>query len=572
MASCLTLQMHVSESQATKEKLLRSSEFWSRADVGRTADSEGESTMDRQEMLARIREHKHPWDVAIVGGGATGVGVALDAASRGYDVVLVEQSDFGKGTSSRSTKLIHGGARYLKQGHLRLVREALRERSLLLRNAPHLVQVLPLLVPNYRWWEGVYHGLGFWAYDLLAGHHRFGRSRSLTRPGALTQIPTLKQDHLRGGSLLFDAQFDDARLLISMARTAADHGAVLLNHAPVFHLLKRESRIGGFLARDAEQGEELQITARAVINATGPFCDSIRQYSDPSAKPIIAPSQGTHLVLPRRFLPGSTALLVPRTQDGRILFAIPWLDHVIVGTTDVPLSDVPLEPHATSEEIEFILGTLGEYLECAPAREDVLSIFTGIRPLVLESGKSSGSTAKISRRHHVGIDSAGLITITGGKWTIWRRMAEDVVDQTIAAAGLARKRCVTHHLRLRGCPPHSQVSGPLSCYGTDAADVQALARQNPEWDRRLHPNLPWLAAEVIWAARHEMARTVEDVLARRTRALFLNVRSAIEIAPRVATLLAEELGHDDTWKTSQIEEFRRLAESKVLTTGTVPSS
>jgi glycerol-3-phosphate dehydrogenase len=497
----------------------------------------------------------------VIGGGATGAGVAVDAASRGYDVVLLEQADFGKGTSSRSTKLVHGGVRYLEQGDVSLVLEALKERGLLRQNAPHLVRDLPFLVPTYDWWEGPFYGIGLRVYDLLAGRYGFGRSRNLSHKETLARIPTLKTEGLRGGVLYHDGQFDDSRLLINLVRTAHDLAAVILNYTPVTALTRgTDGFINGLVAHDAETGEEFRIQARAVVNATGPFCDAVRRMADVHAEPIIVPSQGVHVVLPGRFLSGDTAIMVPHTRDGRVMFAIPWHGHTLVGTTDTALEEATLEPQPREEEIAFILETAGQYLEKPPSRADVLSTFAGIRPLVAPSGAApSRRTAKISRSHHIEIDATGLITIAGGKWTTYRRMAEDCVDQAATLASLPERTCTTRNLRIHGHCEDADRHGDLAVYGADAAGIQALCQGEPMLAARLHPDLPYVMAEAVWAARFEMARTVEDVLARRTRALFLNARAARAVARHVAQVLARELGKNEQWIDLQCSQFELLA-------------
>jgi glycerol-3-phosphate dehydrogenase len=499
--------------------------------------------MNRQDMYQRFRAWTAPWDMIVAGGGATGMGVALDAATRGYHVLLLEQSDFGKGTSSRSTKLIHGGVRYLEQGNIPLVMEALKERGLLARNAPHLVHNLAFVVPNYDWWEAPFYGLGLKLYDLLAGKYGFGHSRLLSREETLRRLPTIRTEGLRGGVIYFDGQFDDARLLIHLAATAAARGAVLLNYARVIALGKSpDGFIDGVSFQDMENGEQFTAAARVVINATGPFADALRREADPSAEPIIAPSQGIHVVLDRSFLPGDSAIMVPRTSDGRVLFAIPWNGHTLVGTTDTPVPEPVIEPAPMEHEVNFILETASQYLARKPARADVLSVFAGIRPLV--GSAQSGNTAALSRDHTIRIDPSGLVTICGGKWTTYRHMAEDCVDQAAVLARLPERPCITADL-----PIHS----------VDEDAVQSLVEQDASLAAPLHPALPYTGAQVVCAAREEVARTVEDVLARRTRALFLDARAAIAMAPRVADLLAHELGRDDHWKRGQVETFRETA-------------
>jgi glycerol-3-phosphate dehydrogenase len=527
-------------------------------------------------MWRRIEAHSKPWDMIVVGGGATGVGVAIDAASRGYDVLLLEQSDFGKGTSSRSTKLAHGGVRYLEQGNIGLVMEALKERGLLLQNAPHIVHDLAFVVPNYDWWEAPFYGLGLKLYQLLAGKYGFGKSRILSREETLQHLPTLKTEGLRGGAVYYDGQFDDARLLIHMVFTAFEQGATLLNYAEVTGLTKdAQGFVDGVRARDVETGNKFSATAKVVINATGAFSDLLRREADPSATPLIVPSQGIHLVFDHSFLQGESAIMVPHTVDGRVLFAIPWHGHTLVGTTETPLAAATLEPVAMEQEIEFILATAGEYLDKAPKRSDVLSVFAGIRPLVGNKGLASGGkTAALSRDHLIDIDRSALVTICGGKWTTYRHMAEDCVDQAATLAQLPEKPCSTEHLRIHGFLNNKFLNstkeeaesklGSLAVYGSDAAEIKKLIDHDPELSEPLHPALPYIKAEVLWAARNEMARTVEDVLARRTRALFLNARAALEMAPAVGDLMASELGWDQNVLARHLEAFRAIAANYIL--------
>lgn len=525
--------------------------------------------MRREEMLRKIRERAaagEPWDIAVIGGGATGVGVAVDAAARGFDVVLVEAYDFGKGTSSRSTKLVHGGVRYLEQGNIPLVMSALKERGLLRQNAPHLVHDLAFVVPNYSWWEAPFYGIGLKLYDLLAGKYGFGASKLLSREETLERLPALEPEELRGGVVYYDGQFDDARLLIHLAMTAADQGATLVNYCPATELLRdNEGYVNGLIARDGETGEELKISARIVVNATGVFTDEVRRMADALAQPLMVTSQGIHLVFDRSFLKGDTALMVPRTSDGRVLFVIPWHGHAVAGTTDTPVDAPSLEPKALDEEIEFILETAGRYLSRPPTREDVLAVYVGLRPLVKSDGE--GKTSSLSRDHVIHVDTSGLLTITGGKWTTYRHMAEDCVDHAITLGRLRDEECATKSLRIHGYlePTNSSENGEasLDVYGTDAEEIRMLA-QDAELAKQLHPELPYIAAEVVWAARMEMARSVEDVLARRTRALFLNARAAVQMAQPVGRLLARELDRDDAWIATQTDEFCELAKQYMV--------
>lgn len=518
--------------------------------------------MKRAPQLERLFDEETTWDVAIIGGGATGVGAAVDAASRGYRVCLVEQSDFGKGTSSRSTKLVHGGVRYLQQGNISLVMEALRERGRLRQNAPHLVHDLAFVVPNYDWWETPFYGIGMKVYDMLAGEYGFGKSRLLTKEETLERIPTLATDGLRGGVLYYDGQFDDARLLIDLAQTACEQGAALVNYCRCVALTKDDQDfVDGLVVEDGETGRRARVRARAVVNATGCFTDAVRRMDDPEAPSIIAPSQGVHVVLDGSFLSGESAIMVPRTSDGRVLFAIPWHGRAVVGTTDTPIDEVSLEPRAFAEEVAFILETAAQYLHKAPSPEDVLSVFAGIRPLV--RAPDADDTASLSRDHSIQISPSGLLTIAGGKWTTYRNMAEDCIDQVAILGKLEQRACVTESLAIHGHHDDDESLGDLAIYGTDAEAIAQLASEEGLGER-IHPALPLTAAQVVWAVREEMALTVDDVLARRTRCLLLDAAATIEATPRVAALLAAERNEDRIWEERQIIDFRRMARRYLL--------
>jgi len=513
--------------------------------------------VNRDQSLRQLADGSAEWDVLVIGGGATGLGTAVDAAARGYRTALLEQGDFAKGTSSRSTKLIHGGFRYLRQGNVGLVRESLRERGLLLRNAPHLVHTIPFVLPAYGAWEKFFYGTGLKLYDLLAGKLSLGATRLLSREETLRQLPTLSPERLTGGIRYFDGQFDDARLAVCLARTLHDLGGVAVNYCPVASLLKSNARVCGVVARDTESGRELTLRARVVINATGVFTDAIRRLDEPAAQPIVVASQGAHIVLDRSFLPGESALMVPKTDDGRVLFAIPWHDHIVVGTTDTLRKETPLEPRPLAAEIEFLLEHTARYLTRAPAKSDILSAFAGLRPLVAAGAVTR--TSRLSREYALLVSPSGLVTITGGKWTTYRAMAEQTVDRAETVGGWPHGASRTHDFRLHAASDTVATDTRLKCYGADAAKVYELLHSSPEFSRRLHPRLPHLAGEVVWAARHEMARTVEDVLARRLRALFLDARASLEMAPSVASLLAKELARDTTWQEEQLRDFRKLA-------------
>ncbi|MBX2810827.1 MAG: glycerol-3-phosphate dehydrogenase/oxidase [Myxococcales bacterium] len=524
----------------------------------------GDKGMERDVMVESVFGANSTWDMVIVGGGATGIGMVLDAASRGYRVCLVEQADFGKGTSSRSTKLIHGGVRYLQQGNLSLVREALRERGRLRQNAPHLVTDREFIVPTYSWWESPYYGLGLRLYDYLSGIYGFGASRWLSAGEVLRRIPGLETSGLRGGISYFDGQFDDARLIINMVQTAVEQGAVLVNYCSCVGLLKNQKgQLRGIAVKDGETGREGEILARVVVNATGCFVDSIRQLDDAEQAPLIAPSQGIHLVLDGGFLAGNTAMMVPRTSDGRVLFAIPWHGRTVVGTTDTPISSVELEPSPQEAEVAFVLDTAKNYLSSAPQREDVLSVFTGIRPLVRKG--ADVRTSVLSRDHTLMTDPSGLVTMTGGKWTTYRHMAEVGVDHAIRIGQLEARPCLTQWLNIRGHHSHSERFGRWWFYGSDAVAIEALCRASPLLAEPVHPLLPVIGAQVKWAVTQEMARTVEDVLARRTRALLLNAQAAVEAAPTVAQLMAGILGHEPSWVNRQVNDFVAVARGYQLT-------
>ena len=460
-------------------------------------------------MIEALADKSARWDIIIIGGGATGLGCAVDAASRGYRTALLEQSDFAKGTSSRSTKLIHGGVRYLKQGNVKLVRESLRERALLLKNAPELVKLIPFILPNYAWWERPYYGVGLKLYDLLAGQ---AKSRHLNRDEVLQRLPTLRPENLHGGIEYFDGQFDDARLAIALARTAVEQGAIIANYLAVTAVRKQQ-----VIARDAESGHEFELTTKAIINATGVFSDTVRRMDEPRSDTMIAPSQGAHIVLDRAFLPGDAALMVPRTKDGRVMFAIPWHNRVLIGTTDTPVNELTMEPRPLGQEIDFLLEHAAHYLAKVPARSDIKSAFAGLRPLVKTA--QTRNTSLVPRDHTILVSQSGMITVTGGKWTTYRHMAEETIDRAEQVGGLEPRPCKTQALGLRG-------------------------ESEPDVSR---------------AVRDEMARTVEDYFSRRTRALILDARATLEAAPKVAAIMARELGKDESWQGEQLAQYREVA-------------
>lgn len=519
------------------------------------------SAFNRDLFITTLTE-KTAWDIIVIGGGATGLGVAVDAASRGYSVLLLEQSDFAKGTSSRSTKLVHGGVRYLAQGNIKLVYEALHERGILLNNAAHLVKKQHFIIPCYTHWSVLKYFTGLKLYDWLAGRHSFGKSAYLNKEKVTTLLPGINTKGLVGGIQYFDGQFDDARLAINLAQTSAEKGGVLLNYVKVKNLLKEQNKITGVMAMDMESNKEYYLPAKVVINATGVFVDDILQMDMPEKKPLVKPSQGIHLVFNKSVLKSESALMIPKTSDGRVLFAIPWHEHVLIGTTDTPLHENSLEPHALEQEINFILDNVKQYWATAPTRKDVLSVFAGLRPLAAPQ-KETGNTKEISRDHKLMVSDSGLITITGGKWTTYRKMAEDTVNRAVVVGQLSSVVSTTKKEAIHG-NVHLAGDDHLNVYGTDADKIRALIAGNASLSKKLVEQLPNTEAEVIWAVRNEMARTVEDVLARRMRILFLDAVAAIKAAPRVAAIMAAELNYSAAWEQAQVAAFSSMAKGYLL--------
>lgn len=502
------------------------------------------------------------WDIIIIGGGATGLGTALDAASRGLKTLLVEQADFAKGTSSRSTKLVHGGVRYLAQGDIGLVKHALEERGLLAKNAPHLVHKEKFIIPCYHWFAVAKYLIGLTLYDWLAGKFSFGKSKYLSKKETLKLMPGIKEKNLKGAITYFDGKFDDARLAINIAQTATEQGAVLINYMKVTNLLKNNDEVVGVVTEDCITKQQFNLNAKVVVNATGVFVDEILQMNNPKAKKMVRPSQGVHIVLEKRFLASESALMIPKTTDGRVLFAVPWYNHLLVGTTDTPLNEHSLEPRALKEETDFILATAGDYFKTKPTENDILSVFSGLRPLAAPKDSNSNSTKEISRDHKLIVSAKGLITITGGKWTTYRRMAEETVDLAIKHGGLTPKPCITKNLKIHGCCT-ALSNNYMDIYGTDQVHINKLIQQQPELKEKLHPNFPHTLAEVVWCVRNEMAETIEDVLSRRLRILFIDAAAAIETSEKVAEILAKELGANEDWKYEEIKKFNTLAKGYI---------
>jgi glycerol-3-phosphate dehydrogenase len=515
----------------------------------------------RSEILRTLSNTSEPWDVLVIGGGASGLGAAVEAASRGYRTLLIERFDFAKGTSSRSTKLVHGGVRYLEQMNVTLVLDALRERGHMLRNAPHLVHDMSFVVPAFSYSSLPYYGFGLKLYERLSGSLSFGASKLLSRSKAMAMLPGVASEGLRGGVLYHDGQFDDARYIVALLRTFQELGGTAINYVEATGLLKRDGKIVGVQVRDCEADARFGLQTKVVVNASGVFAEEILEMDGEARGSLLSLSQGSHFVLPRSFLPGNAALMIPKTADGRVLFAIPWHGVTVVGTTDEAVESASPEPHSKSSERRFLFEHITKYFGRKPKVEEILSVWSGLRPLV-RSGH--GKTSKLSRDHKVLVSQSGLVTVTGGKWTTYRRMGQDAIDRAGDVAGLPKVVSRTLDLKMHGwsedvldAAEHERV------YGADLALIQALSTADPSLDALLHPRLPYKLREVAWAVRYEMARTVEDVLARRTRALFIDARAAIEAAPLVADVVARELGRSAEWREKDLQDFYAVAESYV---------
>jgi glycerol-3-phosphate dehydrogenase len=519
--------------------------------------------MNRKVFIDELRNKSDfTWDVIVIGGGATGMGIALDAASRGFSTILLEQSDFAGGTSSRSTKLVHGGVRYLAQGDLLLVMEALHERGLMLKNAPHLTSNQEFIIPVYTVWDRILYTVGLTFYDLLAGRLSLGKSYFISREETLKRIPRLISTGLKGGVVYHDGQFDDSRMVISLARACVEKGGIVLNYFRVTGFLKDEAgKIEGVVAIELTSGKEFRIRGRVVMNATGVFADELHRMDNPDSRATIKPSQGVHLVLDRSFLEGNSAIMIPKTTDGRVLFAIPWYDRIVIGTTDTPLDSISTEPRALESEIDFILGTAEKYLVRPPRREDILCTFAGLRPLAADPDNPS-STREVSRRHKITLSPSGLLTVIGGKWTTYRRMAEETIDRAIKARMLPKRKCITADLRISD-PDQLLRSGRLKIYGDHFSEIERMIDDNPGLGALMDSGLPYTRAEMIWICRNEMPLYLEDLLARRSRALFLNAELSSAIAADAAGIMAAEHGHDANWIENQVNSYRNLAKNYI---------
>jgi glycerol-3-phosphate dehydrogenase len=517
--------------------------------------------MDRHNMLQHLQQDIE-WDVIIIGGGATGLGTAVDAACRGYKTLLVERFDFAKGTSSRATKLVHGGVRYLAQGNIKLVRDALKERGLLLKNAPHVSSKMQFVIPNYTWWAKIYYGIGLKIYDALSGKLGLGNTNIVSAKKAIEYLPEIETKNLYGAVIYTDGQFDDARLAINLAQTAVENGATVLNYMAVTGLLKEGSKVTGIACKDAFSENTFQLKAKVVINATGVFVDDVMNMDKNDGENIVAPSQGIHIVIEKKFFRGDKALMVPKTSDGRVLFAVPWHNYVIVGTTDTAVNKIDIEPLALKEEVNFILQNLNQYLSTDIKSNDVKSVFVGLRPLVKRRGAKN--TSLLARDHTIIISESKLITITGGKWTTYRKMAEEVINNATLVGNLPKQKSATTDLYIHGYTNEQIGEEHLKIYGADAAEIKKMYIENNLWQEKVHVNFNYTKAQIIWAVRQEMAQTIEDVLARRIRLLFLDANAAMEAAPVVAKLMAVEMNKNDDWINTEINTFNTLAKQYLL--------
>ena len=516
--------------------------------------------MDRTGGLKEIKNNAKIWDIVVIGGGASGLGVALDGLSRGLSVLLLEKSDFAKGTSSRSTKLLHGGVRYLAQGDVSLVLEALKERGLIMKNAPHISRRQAFIIPLYSIFDKLKYGVGLKVYDLMAGKLRIGWSRLLSKEETIEKLPTIKQKGLKGGVEYFDGQFDDARLALNIAQTCDELGGTVINYMKVNSLTKDEQGvINGLQATDSINNETYTIQAKTVVNATGVFADKVLKMDNPDAKKTIQPSQGAHIVIDLSFLGGQDALMIPQTSDGRVLFGIPWHGKLVLGTTDTVRKGPKNEPSPLKKEIEFILDTCAEYLVKKPTRDDVLSIFAGMRPLAAPSGEGA-KTKEISRSHKVAVSDSHLVSIIGGKWTTFRKMGEDTIDAISKLKGLNLEKSKSQLIKFHGYTTDQTEGNSFSIYGSDAEKIERITQARPELKTKIHPDYSYTKAEVVWMVKEEMAIRVEDVLARRFRILFLDARAATEMAPIVAEIMAEELKHDREWVESEVADFLKMAQ------------
>ncbi|ARV16809.1 glycerol-3-phosphate dehydrogenase/oxidase [Polaribacter sp. SA4-12] len=519
--------------------------------------------MNRKVMMDKLRSDSKTYDFIIIGGGATGIGIALEASARGYSVVLLEKSDFTKSTSSKATKLLHGGVRYLAQGNIGLVREAVVERGLMLKNAPHITKSQSFIIPTHGLYDEILYTVGLTFYDLLAGKLSLGRSRRISKAKTLERISLINPDKISAGVVYYDGQFDDSRMAINVLQSSVEMGAIALNYCSVDGLIKDSNgNLSGVKVFDEEGDTSFEIKGKQVVNATGVFADDVLQMDSPGAEKTIAPSQGVHLILDKSFLPGDDAITIPKTDDGRVLFLVPWHNKVIVGTTDTPLKQESLEPVALEEEIGFILSTASRYLTKAPKRSDVLSAFAGLRPLAATKGKGN-KTKEISRSHKIFTSKSGLLTMVGGKWTTFRKMGEDLVDKAEKNHNWSHVSTKTKHLKIHGYKENVNYDNPLHFYGSDEEPLLELSKQNG-WDKSISDSMGVIQAQVVWAVRNEMALNVEDFLARRVRCQLLDAKESVKMAPEVAKIMAKELEKDEAWQTEQVANYLEVTSNYIL--------
>ena len=515
--------------------------------------------MNRTTSIAKL-DKVLKWDIVIIGGGASGLGIAVDASKRGYKTLLLEKHDFAKGTSSRSTKLIHGGVRYLQNGDITLVIESLKERGILKRNAPHLVQDLSFVIPTYDWWASPFYGIGMKIYDMMAGKLGLGQSVIISKEETEKLIPNVNKKGLRGGVIYHDGQFDDSRMAITLAQSADSNKTSLLNYCSVESLIKEDGEIKGVNFIDLINSKKYQVKSKVVINATGVFAEEIIRMDQPEIKKMIQPSQGVHIVLEKRFLKGKHAILIPQTSDGRVLFAVPWKNYVVVGTTDTQIKSSSAEPKALAQEVDFILKNASKYMTNKPKRDDIKSVFAGLRPLAATSNKKS--TKEVSRSHKIDISPSGLISVLGGKWTTYRKIAEDAIDAAISINKLKKKKCKTERVKLFGFKKNVDWSDPMHVYGSLKKQIESMGSKN---DNKSLSNKFYISNNMIqWSIIHEMAISLEDVLARRTRCIFLDSRESMRIAPIVAKKMAEVLEEDQNWIDMELKKFNKLIKNYMV--------
>ena len=512
--------------------------------------------MLRSKNIKKIKNQKKSWDILIIGGGASGLGAAVDAASRGFKTLLLEKEDFAKGTSSRSTKLIHGGVRYLQNGDLSMVIESLKERGIMRRNAPHLVKDLSFVIPSYDWWSSPFYGIGLKIYDMMAGKLGLGPSTLLNKEETINLIPNVKKTGLKGGVIYHDGQFDDSRMAISLALTAEQQGAIVCNYIKVESLIKNDNLISGVIAKDFLTKERIKINCKVLINATGVFSDNILKMDNPNNPKLIKPSQGVHLVLDKKFLNGPHAIMVPHTSDGRVLFAVPWNNFVVVGTTDTLVNYISIEPNALDKEIKFILDNAGKYMTKTPKKSDIKSVFTGLRPLAADEGDSN-ETSEISRGHKIILSESGMISILGGKWTTYRKMSEDLINSALSVGGFPERACITQNLPIYGYDYNSDWEDPMHVYGSEIDKIKSIDESN--FSKSISKEFFITKNMIIWSIRNEMSMKLEDILARRTRCLFLDVNETLKIAPKVSGIMAKEMNKNKEWIDKELKNFVKLA-------------